>query len=188
MVHKTIKVMKRLMILLSLLLVSGGIQAQKFITESSKISFYSEAPLEDIDAHNEKTTSIFDSDNGEIVFSIPIKDFTFKRSLMQEHFNERYMESEKYPKATFEGVIKGYTRMAGKQEAVATGKMTIHGVTKQVEIKGEMEFSNGKVLMTSKFIVKLEDYDIKIPSILFQNIAEEIEVTVDLTYKKYGNE
>jgi polyisoprenoid-binding protein YceI len=105
---------------------------------------------------------------------------------MQEHFNEKYMESEKYPKAAFNGAVTGFTKKPGKQNATAEGELTIHGVTNKVTINGVMEFKDGKVFMNSSFIVKLEDYKIKIPSILFQNIAEEIEVKVELTYKEYG--
>ena len=175
-----------MILLLAVFFFSEFSFAQKYITESSKISFYSEAPIENIDAHNTKATSIFDSDKGEIAFSVPIKDFTFKRSLMQEHFNEKYMESEQYPKATFNGTITGFSIKPGKQNATAEGELTIHGVTHTVKINGEMEFKDSKVYMNSSFIVKLEDYKIKIPSILFQNIAEEIEVKVELTYKGYG--
>jgi len=178
--------MKRFLILLLILLVFNPLMAQKYITENSKITFFSEAPVEDIDAINTNSTSIFDSDNGEIVFSVPIKEFQFKRSLMQEHFNEKYLESDKFPKSTFQGKIEGYEKKNGKQNATATGELTIHGVTKKVNISGEMEFKGGKIYMTTSFIVKLVDYDIKIPSLLFQNIAEEIEVKAELNYKEYG--
>ena len=178
--------MKKTIVILVSGLMSVSAFAQKYITESSKISFFSEAPIENIDAHNTESTSIFDSDKGEIGFSVPSRAFQFKRSLMQEHFNEKYMESEKYPKSTFNGKIEGYEKKSGKQKAKARGDMTIHGVTNTIEIDGEMEFRDGKVYLTSTFTVKLEDYKIKIPSILFQNIAEEIEVKVELTYKEYG--
>lgn len=183
--HKITDVMKQLMWTILIVLLGSPVAAQKYITESSSITFYSEAPLEDIDATNTKATSIFDSANGEIVFSVPIKEFIFKRSLMQEHFNERYLESEKFPKSTFKGNVKNFSVKPGKQSAVAEGELTIHGVTRKVSFTGDLEFKDNRVYINSEFIVKLEEYDIKIPSILFQNIAEEIEVKVKFTYKEY---
>ncbi len=103
---------------------------------------------------------------------------------MKEHFNEKYMETEKYPKSTFQGKVSGYDPNAtGTQNVSSKGKLTIHGETKEVEIPGTIEKQGEKLLMKSKFIVKLEDYKITIPQLLWQNIAEQVEVTVDFTFK-----
>ena len=159
-------------------------QAQKYTAENSVISFFSDGAIEDIAASNSKAMSIFNAITGDVVFSIPIKDFEFEKSLMKEHFNEKYMETEKFPKGTFQGKITGYqTTAVGEQPAKAAGKLTLHGVTNEVEITGTMEFVKGKVIMKSKFIVKLVDYKITIPQLLWQNIAEEIEVKTEFTYK-----
>ncbi len=171
-----------LIILSSSLLVSN---AQKFITEKSEISFFSEALLENIEAVNTKSVSIIDSENGEIVISIPMKEFQFKKSLMQEHFNEKYIESHKYPKSTFNGKILDFNMKEGKRSATAEGDMKIHGVTKKVKLDGELEIKDGKFFITLSFQIKIEDYKIKIPKLLFQNIAEIVDVKVDLEYKKY---
>lgn len=176
--------MKNLVIVVLLITHSLAGQAQKFSAESSVVSFFSDGAIEDIAASNSKSMSIFNSSTGDIVFSIPIKDFEFEKSLMKEHFNEKYMETEKFPKSTFQGKITGYQiTVAGEQQAKATGKLTMHGVTNETEIKGTMEFVNGKVIMKSTFIVKLVDYKIAIPQLLWQNIAEEIEVKSEFTYK-----
>jgi len=160
------------------------VAAQKYKLTSSEVSFFSEAPLENIEAHNDQTTSLFDVTTGEIAFVVPIKGFQFKKSLMQEHFNENYMESDKYPNGTFKGKVSGYDpEKSGKQTAVAEGDLTIHGVTRKVRIEGTLEFQSGKATMNAKFPVKLEDHDIEIPTVVFFNIAEVIEVTVQLEYE-----
>lgn len=157
--------------------------AQKHVAEKSVITFFSEAPIEDIIATNTKTASIFNVQTGELVFSVPIREFQFEKKLMQEHFNEKYMESDKYPKATFSGKLIDLDPTQASEQAVkAKGKLTIHEVTKDVELDGTAQLGD-KIVLKSKFSVKLTDYKIKIPQLLFKNIAEEIEVTVDITYK-----
>ena len=176
--------MKKFIIAILVIAPTMLVQAQKYAAENSVISFFSDGAIEDIAASNSKSMSIFNTATGDVVFSIPIKDFEFEKSLMKEHFNEKYMETEKFPKATFQGKITGYqTTAAGEQPAKASGKLTMHGVTNETEITGTMEFANGKVIMKSKFIVKLVDYKIAIPQLLWQNIAEEIEVKTEFTYK-----
>ena len=176
--------MKKTLLIVGIVIAGVPSIAQKFVTEKTYVRFFSDAAIEDITAENRKTSSIFNSSTGEIVFSVPIRDFQFAKSLMQEHFNEKYMESEKFPKATFQGKIENYELEAGGvQEATALGKLTIHGVTKEVEIPGTIEKKNNKLLMKTKFIVKLEDYGIEIPQLLWQNIAEQVEVTGEFTFK-----
>lgn len=157
--------------------------AQKFVAEKSVITFFSDALIEDITATNSKTLSIFNKQTGEIAFSVPIREFQFDKKLMQEHFNEKYMESDKYPKATFSGKLLNFDEtQTGIQNVKASGKLSIHGVTKDVELSGTVQLSD-KLVLKSKFNVKLADYKIKIPQVVFQNIAEVVEVSVDITYK-----
>lgn len=179
--------MKRLELLVTLAIiavVSIPAFAQKYTAEKAFISFYSDAPLEDITADNTRVTTIFNAATGDIAFSVPMKEFKFAKSLMQEHFNEKYVESEKFPKATFQGKIIDFkTGTPGVQQVRAQGKLTIHGVTRDIDVPGTIETDGKKLLMKSKFKVKVADYDIEIPTIVFNNIAEEVEVTVDFTYK-----
>ncbi len=157
---------------------------QKYVIEKSYIKFFSDATLEDITADNTRASSIFDSGSGEIVFSVPINEFQFAKSLMKEHFNEKYMESEKYPRSTFQGKLENFDPNAkGLQQATAVGKLSIHGRTRDVRIPGTVERKGDNLIMKAKFIVKLEDYEITIPQILWQNIAEQVEVTVEFTYE-----
>ena len=172
---------------LALLLLAAGVlpaAAQNYTTEKSFISFYSHAPIEDIKAENVKAVSLFNSLTGDIAFSVPIKEYQFKKTLMQEHFNEKYMESEKYPKSTFQGKITGFNpQTKGIQQVSTLGRLTIHGVTKEVNVKGTIEKLADKLNMKSTFIVKLEDYNIEVPSLLRNNIAEQVEVTIDFVFK-----
>jgi len=159
--------------------------AQKFISERAMVTFYSEAPIEDIEASNTAATSIFDTSTGEIAFSIPIAEFQFDKSLMKKHFNENYMDTDQYPKSTFKGTVSGYGNVDGMYQATASGELSIHGKTKQVIVPGEVNIEDNQISINAKFLVALEDYDIKIPRILFNNIAETVEVTIDFIYKPY---
>ncbi len=158
--------------------------AQKFVTEKSEVIFFSEARMEDITATNKKASGLFNAGTNEIVFSIPISEFKFKKSLMQQHFNEKYMESDKFPKATFQGTVSGFNKESkGVQNAIASGKLTIHGVTKDVQISGTIEPKDSRLNLKAVFIVVLEDYNITRPQLLWQNIAEQVEVTASFTFK-----
>jgi hypothetical protein len=172
-------------ILVSLILFSNSfIFAQKFSTEVGKISFFSDAAIEDITAENTMVGSLFNSTTGDLVYIVKIKDFIFPKALMREHFNEKYMETEKFPKSLFNGKLKGFNVNAkGEQSVIATGKLTMHGVTRDIEVPGKIQFDGGKALMKAKFIVVLADYNIKIPKLVWQNIAEEVEVSIDFVYK-----
>lgn len=173
----------RLLILL-FLVATFSVHAQKYSAESGTITFFSDAALEDIKADNKKVASLFNSSTGAIAFSVPIVEFQFEKSLMQEHFNEKYLESEKYPKASFQGTITGFKMdAAGEQKVQATGKLTIHGVTKEISVPGTFQSKDGKVLMAAKFIVRLEDYNVEIPQLMWQNIAEEVEVSLNFIFK-----
>lgn len=171
--------------LLILVLVSWKANAQqRYFAEKSVITFFSDGVVEDISATNQKVTSIFDVVDGEIAYLMSIKDFQFPNKTMQVHFNEKYLESEKYPKSSFQGKITGFNFAAGgKQQVKATGKLTIHGVTKNVDIPGTIEVNGNRLSVQSKFLIKLIDYDIKVPQIVWQNIAQQVDVTIDFVYR-----
>ena len=176
--------MNRTFLAVCLTVLAVKAEAQKYIVDKSNVVFFSDAAIEDITADNKKASGIFSEDNSEIVFSIPITEFQFAKSLMQEHFNEKYMESDKYPKATFKGKVSGFDpKGADMQDASATGQLFIHGVTQDVTIPGTIQKVKDKLLFKTKFIVKLADYKIDIPQLLWQNIAEQVEVTADFTFK-----
>ena len=176
--------MKKILLWVLFLVVALHASAQKYVAESGVITFFSDAVIEDIKAENKKVSGIFHTETNDIAFSVPIQEFQFAKKLMQEHFNEKYMHSEKYPKGTFAGKIEGYNASSnGSQEVKAVGKLTIHGVTQTVAIPGTIEMKDSKLVMKAKFMVKLADYKIDIPRLMWQNIAEQVEVSVDLTFK-----
>ena len=170
------------------LLASILIRAQKYEQTTSKISFLSDAPLEDIYAESKKSRCVFNATNKKIVVLMKPNTFVFKNPMMQEHFNESYMESDKYPNATLSGEVIGDfdVKKDGVYEVTVKGKLTIHGVEKNREIKGKIIVKEGKVSIDAKFAIKVADHGIKIPSMKIKNIAEVVEVTVaiDLMEKK----
>lgn len=174
----------RYLVLITLLAASHLTFGQRFQATEGSIHFFSSAPMEDIEATNESPQSVIDLATGEMVYSLKIKNFEFEKSLMQEHFNENYLESEKYPKSTFSGKIEDWNKKEGKQEVTVSGKMTIHGVTRDVKVKGMIDYDGDQLKIYAKFPVELKDYKVKIPKALFYNIAESVEVTVDLQYNK----
>ncbi|MCA6381591.1 MAG: YceI family protein [Cytophagales bacterium] len=158
--------------------------AQKLTAERTFVSFFSKASIEDIKGENTKAMSIFNSETMDIVFSIPIKEFEFDKALMKEHFNEKYLESEKFPKATFAGKVSGFSiETNGDQNVTAKGKMTIHGVAREIEVPGVIMMEGGRLIVKAVFKIKLADYKVKIPQLLWKNIAEEVEVKIDFVYK-----
>lgn len=160
--------------------------SQKFISQQGTITFYSDAPVEDIEGINKSPVSLLDFSTGDVVFIVKVKEFNFEKALMQEHFKEKYIEADKFPKSEFKGKFAGFDpNIKGKQEVTATGMLTIHGVTKPVTAKGVMERKDHLIGLRSQFKVKLEDYKITVPQILWQNIAEEILVTVEFIYRPY---
>lgn len=156
--------------------------AQRLMDTESYIRFFSEAPLEDIEAINESALSALDLGSGRVAVSMKMKDFHFAKSLMEEHFNENYVESEKYPKATFSGTIDAFdaskfNNLTDSLVQMASGKLTIHGVTHEINVPVVFKRNGDKLIARTEFLVRVEDYDIEVPTMLIKNIAEEVLVT-----------
>jgi len=168
-----------------LALTSGfPVEQGKFLTNTGKIVFYSHTAIEDIAAENRKVAAVIDSESGEVAVIAKMTDFLFERKLMQEHFNENYVESEKYPKATFNGRITNYGGIDYSEEGVyevqVEGDLTIHGKAKKVSAEGTIEVYAEGIVARTKFLLNPEDYGIKIPGVVRRNIAENLEITVEL--------
>lgn len=180
--------MKKVLGIMLVCLLVGQVSAQKFITKSGFIKFYSETPMETIEADNKTVNSAYDHKSGMIVFKVLIKSFHFEKALMQEHFNENYMESDEFPSATFKGSVINNSEIdlakQGEVEVELKGMLSIHGVKKEIETKGIMNIKEASIHATAKFDIKPADYDIKIPGAVVKNIAETIEVTVDVDLKQ----
>jgi polyisoprenoid-binding protein YceI len=173
---------------LSITLGSTALAQGKYFTRDGNVSFFSETPVEDIDAHNKKATCVLDNETGAVEFAVLIKSFEFEKALMEEHFNENYMESNEFPKATFKGKLVDYAgvRDSGFPPGVelkAEGTMMIHGVEKPITALGYVTQEGDGFRLKSSFIVKPEDYNIEIPNTVRENIAKEIAVNVDAELK-----
>ncbi len=166
-----------------------GASAQTYITRNGRITFFSKAPVENIEANNNEVTSILDTRKGEFAFIALIKSFKFSKALMEEHFNENYMESNTFPKANFKGTITDLSKVNfskdGTYPVTVKGDLTIHGVTKNIEVPGTITVAQGKISASSKFNVKVKDYNIKIPNTVVNNISETISITVDCKYEPF---
>ncbi|MEX0289581.1 MAG: YceI family protein [Flavobacteriaceae bacterium] len=173
--------MKKIAFLLLALTYCGIANAQNYKTTKGEIEFNASTPLEDIHAVNKVVNAILKPDNGDFASVLLMKDFKFRRSLMQEHFNENYVESEKYPKAYFTGKIKDFNSeglSSSPKEFAVDGKLTIHGVTKAFSTKAKLSKGSGGIKLVTNFIVKPEEFKIEVPKLLFKKIAQEVKVDV----------
>lgn len=175
-----IKLISVILMSSSLLLAGEG----KYFTKKGKITFYSETAVEKIEATNNRVTSVLDASTGKLEFSVLITAFEFEKALMQEHFNENYMESEKFPKATFKGKIDNMKDVSiskdGTYDVTVSGDLTMHGVTKKISEKGKIKVKGGVMSAESTFKVALKDYNINVPSAVGNKLAEVIEVRVNI--------
>ena len=183
--------MKTKVLTIAFIFLAFTLNAQKFMTKNGYIGFFSQTPMEDIKGDNNQVASILDASTGEIVFQVLVKSFKFEKALMEEHFNENYMESEKFPKSTFKGKISKLSEVnfskPGIYKVTVDGELSLHGVTKNISEPGEIEITGDGVNARSKFIIIPEDYKIEIPAIVREKIAKEIKVTVDVKMTPAGN-
>ena len=168
------------------LFISNSNSQERFLTKNGAINFYSKAPMEDITADNNQVLSIIDATKGKMAISILMKSFMFKKALMQEHFNENYVESDKFPKATFKGYILNFeTVNETEKKTQVKGILTIHGVSKEITIVANMKRMDGAILTEGEFVVNLDDYDVKIPAVVAKNIAKNIKVSFNFNHTPY---
>ena len=180
--------MKKLLVIAVLVVLSETAFSQSiYMTRSGQISFFSKTSMENIDATNNEVTSMIDTGKGDIVFAVLVKSFHFEKALMEEHFNENYMESNKFPKATFQGKITNLSSINfskdGSYDATIEGDLTLHGIKQFYKGTGTLTVSSGKITGVSKFTVKLADYKIEIPSLVADKISPTIEIRVNCLYE-----
>jgi YceI-like domain len=176
--------MKRLAFIIPLFLLSlTPAVAQKAYTKNGLISFFSSTKMEDIKADNNQVLCVLNTQNGDLQFSLLNKGFHFAKALMEEHFNENYIESSKFPKSTFKGTVADISKVNFNKDGAYTvtvkGDLTIHGVTKNITAPGTITVKAGIINAASKFKAKLADYKIAVPGAVKNNISESIEITVN---------
>lgn len=169
------------------LVIAVFCQAQdKLSTRSGKVSFFSKATLSNIKAHNNTAVSVLEKTSGNIEFAVLMKGFEFEKSLMQEHFNEDYVESDKFPKASFKGTVTNISQVNflqdGNYKSTVSGHLTIHGVTKPVTVEGQFVITKGMVQASAEFTISLSDYGIKIPSVVSGDISNTIRIKASFKY------
>ena len=172
-------------------LISFGsmmLKAQIYMGKTCDISFFSKGPIEDIYAINKATKPILNTATGDVAIKITIKGFVFDDKLMEEHFNEKYLESDKFPYATFTGKINEKIadyKKDGTYNVTVTGKLNMHGVEKEITIKAIATIKDEIITFETKFFIKIKDYNIEVPTLVMKNIAEDIEVTVKGAMAEY---
>ncbi|MCC8427152.1 YceI family protein [Mucilaginibacter sp. UR6-11] len=155
-----------------------------YACKNAQISLFSSAPIEDIAAKTSSGTSVYNSATGDLIFSVAINTFKFPKALMQEHFNSDYLESDKYPRATFKGKIQEHPDLTndGNYPITVTGELDVHNVKQTRTIPATLTVAGGIITMKAEFTVKCVDHHIDIPRLVFHNIAESIKINVTATY------
>ena len=183
---KCSKIMKKTVLLFTFSILLLTANAQKFMTKNGFISFFGHTQMEDIKGDNNQVASVLDISTGELVFQVLIKSFHFDRALLEEHFNENYMESDKFPKSSFKGKITNLSSVNfsknGTYDVTVEGDLTIRDATNKINAKGTIEVITGGINATSKFLINPEDYKINIPGVVREKIAKSLEVTVTMKY------
>ena len=178
--------MKHLVVIAFVLVAQLAI-GQKYFSKSGKVTFQSKAPTETIEATNTSASTVIDVASGAMEWAVLIQGFKFEKALMQEHFNENYMESGTYPKAKFKGKIDNLAAVNftkdGQYNVDVSGQLEIHGVTKPVTTKGTITVKGGQISANSKFKVLLADYGIEIPKVVAENISKEVDIDVQANYQ-----
>lgn len=177
---------KVLIVLFSISLFNFGF-AQKLICKDGQVKFLASAPaaLEEVAANNTSVSAVLDSKTGDVAAQALIKSFKFKIPLMEEHFNENYLESDKFPKATFKGKVLNFDASkvtSNKSTATVEGDFTMHGVTKHIKIPATVSKTGNKINVASTFTIKAQDYNIKIPSLVKQKVVDDIKVWVNFNF------
>ncbi len=175
-------------IMLFFLFITSANAQNRFFTRTGKVYFLSDAPLEKIDAKNSQATSVFDASTGQFEFAVLMKAFEFEKALMMEHFHENYVESDKFPKSVFKGVISDISKIDFTKDGVYPvlykGTLMLHGVTKEIEGKGVFNVKGGKIAGHSDFSILLSDYKIEIPSLVKEKVSNSVKIVVDASYDK----
>lgn len=179
--------MKKILVFSIMVCASFILNAQKIFTKTANVSFNASSPLEPIEGITRTATTVIDLATGNMEFAALVKSFIFSQALMQEHFNENYMESNKYPKANFKGKIENIKDINvskdGTYKAKVSGNLEMHGVTKPVSTTADLVVKGGKIKATTNFTVTIADYGISIPSAVKDKIAKTAKINIIAEYQ-----
>lgn len=179
-----IKLMQKLLLPFLLLAVTIAFGQSKYMTKSGSMSFEASQPsFEPIEATHSAVSALLNADTGELAVLALVRGFRFPLALMEEHFNENYIESHQYPKTSFKGSILNFDSNALSNQprtVQLTGVLSMHGVTKHISVSATITKSDEQITLTSSFSVKTSDFGIKIPSLVRKQIDENVQVEVSL--------
>ncbi|MCJ7933392.1 MAG: YceI family protein [Chryseobacterium sp.] len=172
--------MRKLIVLSTSLFFVSYASAQKYSAKTGKVTFEASVPLfDDIYAQDDNNVAVINADTGDMASVSVVKNFHFKTKLMEEHFNESYAETAKYPKTTFKGKIANFDKTkltASPQKYTVQGTLNFHGVDKAVTSAATVYAKDGKIYMQGGFVVKPADYNVTIPKMVTKKIAENVNV------------
>jgi len=180
--------MKKLIFLFSILLISHAAFSQVYITRNGHIRFFSQSPLENIEATNRQVNAALNNSTGEFAFRLLMRAFSFEKALMQEHFNDNFVESHKYPNAMFQGNVLNIEainlKVNGQYNVTVEGDLTIKDVTRKIREPGTLTIKDGVIIGESVFKINLADFNVNIPNRYSRNIASEIEIFVNVELRE----
>ncbi|MDX2284260.1 MAG: YceI family protein [Bacteroidia bacterium] len=166
----------------------------RYFTRTGTVFFDAEGALDDVEeikAQNSMATCIYDAGTGDMEWMVLIKSFQFKNALMQDHFNENYLESSKFPKATFKGKLTNPAAVKltqdGSYAVTVSGALTMHGITQQISVPGTVKVSGGKPALSADFAVALKDYGIKVPAVVGNKVAETVKIRISAALEKFNS-
>ena len=181
--------MQKITLITLLLLTSlGWSQDNQYATSQGSVSFFSYTPVENIKASNDLVYSLLDLDKNQIAVRMLMRAFTFEKALMQQHFNESYIESDIYPKATFAGVLENFDAAVAQQTCLISGTFSLHGESQQIQFKSTVNKQGNSYVFSGDFQLQVADYNIKIPVLLRPNIAKTVSVTFNFEFLPYEAE
>ena len=179
-------IMKKIIFAIVVLTSIQQVQAQKYFTKTGKAWFDAGTGMEDITGTNKSTTSVLDASTGQIQFQLLVKGFEFWSQLMQDHFNENYMESDKFPKSTFKGTITNMDKVNvskdGTYPVTVKGTLEIHGVKQEVETKGTLKVKGETIDASAEFVVTMDDYKIAIPTVVKDKLSRTAKIKINCNY------
>lgn len=177
--------MKKLLLIIGVLVFfTGTSYSQRYYCNNGQISFFQETPIENIEGKSNTLISIIDKQKNEIAYKVKMTSFIFDKALMQDHFNENYVESEKFPFATYQGEINENIDWSvnGTYNISSTGILTMHGISKTITEKGSITINGDKIKIVNNFKIKFTDFNVEIPKLLISQLTDVVDIKIETNY------